>query len=67
MYRYELGSSDKFFFLFVQKNGWYVTKIFAVCFSNFLARLKLILIFGIAEWVTKISAMFKTYQSRLKD
>ena len=36
----ELRCSDKFSFLFVQRNGLYVTKVFSVCSSNFSSTCK---------------------------
>ena len=60
----ELRCSDKNSSHFVQKNGLYVTKEFQFDLQTFLARVKLILIFGIAECVTITSPMFKSYQSR---
>ena len=63
----ELRCSDKVSFPFVQRNGLYVTKAFQFVPQTFLALVKLILIFGIADWVTITSAMLKTYQSRFKE
>ena len=56
--------SDKFFSPFVQRNGLYVTKDFQFVLQTFLARVNVILIFGIAECVTITSPMLKSYQSR---
>ena len=63
----ELCCSHKVSFPFLQRNGLYVTEDFQFVPQTFLARVKLILIFGIADWVTITSAMFKSYQSRFKE
>ena len=60
----ELRCSDKVPFPFVQRNGLYMVHL---VLQTFLARVKVILIFGIADWVTITSAMFKSYQSRFKE
>ena len=63
----ELCCSDKVSSSFVQRNGLYVNKTFQFVLQTFLARVKLIVIFGIADWVTTTSAMFTSYQSRFKE
>ena len=62
---WQLCCSDKVSLPFVQRKGLYVTNIFFL--QILLDCLKLILIFGIADWVTKLSAVFKVYQSQLKE
>ena len=63
----EFRCSDKISFPFVQENGLYVTKVFQFVLQAFLSRVKLILIFGIADWVTITKAMFKSYQNWFKE
>ena len=55
----ELRCSDKVSFRFVQRNGLYVTENFQFVLQTFVARVKLILIFGIADWVSITDAMLK--------
>ena len=63
----ELRSSHKVYFPSFQRNDLYVTKAFQFVLQTFLAPLKLILIFSIADWVTILSSIFKSCQSRLKE
>ena len=62
----ELRCSDS---LFLLSKGMVCTwlKIFQFVLQTLEALLKLILIFGIADWVAIISANFKSYQTRLKE
>ena len=56
-----------FLFLLFKGMACMWLKLFQYVLKTFLARVKLILIFGIADWVTITSAMSKSYQSWFKE
>ena len=57
----------KFVFLLFKGTSCMWLKLLQFVLHAFLARVKLILIFGIADWVTITRAMFKSYQNRFKE